>query len=182
MSTISLAASLPWLELGRKPPLSVEDFRFSCSGILPATEFQDLERLLEGGLGPYATAFGRSWAALENQIRNECARKRDPGLKSGFWMHKGYSVQAARFVMEAFHQETPMKREWLLDKGRFALLEELIGLDHLGVERVLAFAGQLRLVHRWDAFDAQRGRERFRALVDRAVEAALNERRTSNVE
>ncbi|MCF8108158.1 MAG: DUF2764 domain-containing protein [Desulfohalobiaceae bacterium] len=172
MSTIALAASLPWLELGRKPPLSMEHFRFSCSGMMQTVEFEDLERLLQGDLGPYATSFGHSWAALEIQIRNECARKRESGLKTGFWMHQGYSIQAARYVMEAFQQETPMKREWLLDKGRFALLEELIGLDHLGLERILSFAGQLRLVHRWDAFDEERGRKRFQDLVDRTVEAA----------
>ena len=172
MSHISLAASLPWLELGRKPPLTVEDFRFSCSGTLSPVEFQELEMLLKAELGPYATSFGRSWAELEIQIRNECARKRVPGLKEGFRMHRGYSVQAARVVMDAFHQETPLKREWLLDKGRFALLDELIGLDHLGLERILAFAGQLRLVHRWEVFDEQRGRERFRNLVERTVEQA----------
>ncbi len=175
MSYISLAASLPWLELGQKPPLSLKDFRFSCSGILQPSELQDLDSLLADRLGQFSTSFGRSWSALAVQIMNECARKRNPSLKSGFRMHSGYSVQAARFVMEAFHQENPLEREWLLDRGRFALLEELIGLDQLGLESILAFAGRLRLVHRWAAFDEQRGRERFQTLMEETLESAWNQ-------
>lgn len=172
-----LAATLPYLALGKSPPISIDDFRTSCSGLLKDPQFRDLDRLLDGNPEFCETPFGQVWSDLETQIINECARKRRPGLEKKLRMHRGYSVLAREMVQDAFNRETPQEREWVLDRGRFLLLENLARPGSLGLERILAFAGQLRLVHRWAQFDEQRGRKRFQDLVEETVKEVRSEER-----
>ena len=171
-----LAATLPSLTLGRPAPVSVAGFRFSCSGLLDEPELRDLDRMLDMSPGFCETPFGQAWSDLEIQISNECARKRRPGLEKKLRMHGGYSVQVREMVRDAFQRETPLDREWVLDNGRFSLLENLAAPGSLGLERILAFAGQLRLVHRWAQFDEEQGRKRFQELVEETVKEARSEK------
>jgi hypothetical protein len=170
MTFVYLAASLPLLSLDAKPPFSMEAFRMRCSGLLAPKERSELERMLQGQQEGFLTVFGRAWAALQAQMDNECARQRNLRLDQ-LRSHSGFSVQVRDLVLDAFNRENPLARERVLDAGRFALLEELAQSDPYGLPRILAFAGQLRLVHRWAGLDKDSGRKRFASLVEETVQS-----------
>jgi hypothetical protein len=172
MSFVYLAASLPLLSLDRRPPMSLQELQRSCDGLLAPEQRAELENMLWGRIQGMQTRFGRTWADYEAQLENECARKRS-NRPERLRSHAGYSIQVRDIVLDAFNRENPLERERVLDWGRFRLLDELGALNPLGLERVLAFAGQLRLVHRWAALDRELGRKRFQSLVEQTVQQLL---------
>jgi hypothetical protein len=89
-------------------------------------------------------------------------------------MYSGYSKEVAHLVHEAFNRENPRELEWRLDQGRWNLAQDLIPPERpLGFERILAFAVQLRLMHRWTAMDADTGQERLESLLQGLVSNML---------
>jgi hypothetical protein len=153
--------------------MSLDAFYLQCSGILAADELQDLENMVHHHLSECRTAFGRTWSAINTQMDNEMA-----ALRAQKWqiqtpwthLHPGFSLEVSRFVHEAFSRETPLETEWTLDQGRWKLSEGLISPERpLGLERILAFGIQLKLMHRWAALDADTGREQMNKLLERLI-------------
>lgn len=165
MSHVYLAASLPGLDLGHPPPLGLETFAARCAGVLEAPALADVQNLLAGEDHNLRTEPGRRWQALETQLRNEVATARRPNQDLAHPFYTGYSVEIRDSVRRAFGAQTPLKRERILDRCRFALLEELAEGNTLSLGRIIGFAGQLRLVHRWAGWDQQAGRRRFADMV-----------------
>jgi hypothetical protein len=144
---------------------------------LAPRDLQEGEHLVHNRLSECRTPFGRAWAGLNIQMDNEISALRAPGWEvhpPSPGMHSGYSLEVSRLVREAFSKETPLQTEWALDRGRWDLVQSLIKVDNpLGLERILAFGVQLRLMHRWAAMDAQAGKDRMKALLEPFVDQAL---------
>jgi hypothetical protein len=175
-----LAATLPVCALGQTPPFSLEGFLAQCAEVLTINDRQEVESIVLNRLSECRTAFGRAWSSLKMQMDEEITI-----LRAQKWqipappskMYSGYSLEVRRLVHEAFDRETPLQVEWTLDQGRWSLGQGLIPPDRpLGLERILSFALQLQIMHRWAAMDADTGDKRLTSLLEDSVSKALAER------
>lgn len=174
MSRIYLLSSLPALVLGQDSPLSLEAFLGVCA-ILSPEEQAEAARIIKGRHQELKTDFGRAWRDLDLQIRNQAMLIRAKSWNvSPAWPGSTaarYSVRARDMVSDAFELDSPLEREWALDKGRWALIQDLTRKDDpFGLDRVLAFGLQLKLVQRWAGIDKDHGREQFHSLVQACMD------------
>jgi len=171
-----LVASLPALSLDAAPPFSPEEFRFHCQGVLSDADLAELDLLLAGRAAEGRTAFSRSWAAGDAQIRNTAAKMRGAKLgveaKPFLHSHPGYTVWLDKEVSDSLAKANPLVRERGLDVARWNWVEDLALADPSGLPAVLAFAVQLMLVVRWSAMQEEAGRERLEQLVSQLEENA----------
>lgn len=172
-----LAASLPLCLLGQTPPMSAEQYRFQCSGVLSSEDLHELDLLIKDPLPECRTLFGQTWSALMRQMRFELA-----ALRAKQWATKppvpersfGFSQEVQRLVQEATSRESPLDMEWTLDQGRWALLQSLIPpANPLGLERILAFGVQLTLMQRWMTIAENKGQEGLTAVIQSNISKAF---------
>lgn len=176
MSRIYLLSSLPTLALGQDPPMSLEAFLRQCT-ILGMEEQAEIGRIIQGRHQDLRTGFGQAWRDLDLQIRHQImifrttawnvqSAKSEPSMSR-------LSVRARDVVNDALELDSPLEREWALDKGRWVLIQDLTSPDDVfGLDRVLAYGLRLKLVHRWGGMDRMKGRERFQALVKSCMDEA----------
>jgi hypothetical protein len=156
--------------------MSLESFQSRCA-LLSAEEQREAGLIIQGRYSDAESDFGRAWRDLDLQIRQQIAL-----LRSRTWnvspapagsMSSFYSVRARNVVNDAFELDSPLEREWALDKGRWALIQDLTRPeDPFGLDRVLSYGLRLRLVHRWAVIDRDRGREEFDSLVRACMDEA----------
>lgn len=168
MNRYFLISSLPTLSLDHAPQITAERFLESCRTYLGDAEADAAEALMTGG--PSAHPFAAAWRGRDALLRNAVAkaRARAAGTEASRWLRDtggAWDAQAERVAEEALQQPDPMRRERALDRARWAMAEELQGLDPMGADVVLAYAVKLSLALRWAALDAGLGLEAFDALV-----------------
>lgn len=171
-----LTSSLPALSLEAPPPLSPDEFRFKCQGVLNRGDLAELDLVLAGRAAEGRSAFARAWAGGDAQIRNTAAKMRGaklgveakPFLKS----HPGYAVWLDKEVSDALAKASPLARETGLDRTRWKFAEDLARADATGLPAVLAFAVKLALAARWAAMKEEAGRARLEQLVSQLEENA----------
>ncbi len=165
-----LVSSLPALSPDQAPPLSPDEFRFHCQGVLSAEDLAELDAVLQGRPGDGRSVFCKEWAAADTQIRNSVAKARGaklgveakPFLKS----HSGYRVWLDKEVSDALAKANPLACEIALDGARWKVVDDLARADAQGLAAVLAFAVKLRLASRWGAMEEAAGRARLDGLVE----------------
>lgn len=169
-----LASSLPMLVFGAPPATRLEDFVFSCMGVLSTEDYSDLQCLAEARPEATTTSFGQCWCALETQLRNAVATHRaahwHADARSAQHTHSGYSVFLERAVTDAFTKENPLEREKALDRTRWQLLDDLCAEDPFGSAAVLGHAIRLRIAERWSNMQEESGRKQLEELVDRLAD------------
>ncbi len=174
MSHEYLVSSLPLLFFGDPPPFTVEVFRARCAGPLGPDERRVLDRVTEGRAEEAAHPFAQAWVRAETQLRNEAARVRAArrGVDAAPFQrsHAGYSMAIHQAVSDAFEKPDPLEREQTLDRGRWALLDELVGQDRFGLGAVLAYALKLRIAERWAGMTGEAGAARLEELLAAAVD------------
>ena len=162
-------ASLPYLQFGQQAPLGLDKFMHMSANLLKASDFQELEALLENNQHKCSSAFAQKWFALDTQIRNNLVKARANKLQveasDYLYIHSGYSIFVDKMVKEALEQDNPLKMERELDRGRWQLISELSLNDHFGLDSVLCFGLQLKILHRWTALEAEQGRKRLENII-----------------
>jgi len=158
---VYLVASLPRLELTGSPPFSSVQLLFSCGGVLREDHWEDLRSIAEDRPQDVRAPEGRRLVDPEAQLRNALARLRagragaDQAVRSR--PHAGYDARVEEIAARAMAVEDPLEREMLLDRHRWALLEEAAVQPAFGVQAVFAYALRLRLVEKWAALSEQAG-------------------------
>jgi hypothetical protein len=171
MSRYYLIASLPTLSLDQPPQITAEAFLEACRAQLGGGDADAAEELMAGRESNHP--FAKAWRTKDTLLRNAIAkaRARVNGTDATQWLRPteggGEDTQTERLVEDAFQQPDPLRQERALDKARWAMLEELQGLNPMDVNIVLAYAVKLSLALRWAKLDAGRGREVFEKLVVR---------------
>jgi hypothetical protein len=177
MNCYYLIASLPRLMLDEKPLLSAGDFRALCLEQMGGRDARVVEVLAEGpdygtGAGEDAHPFVAAWQAREIQLRNAVVRARAERRKtdaaSSIRPHSGFDTTIEDAVESAFELPTPLEREKALDRLRWRILDELVGVDPFSAAVVLAYAVKLRLAWRWAALDPDRARNRVKSVLEKA--------------
>jgi hypothetical protein len=167
MSRYYLIASLPLLSLEHAPGITAEYFLAECRAHLGGADADAAEALMMGK--PSEHSFVKAWRAKDTLLRNAIvkARARATGSDPAQWLRPAqeYDTQIERLAENAFQEPNPIRQERMLDKARWAMVEELQGLDPMDGNVVLAYAVKLSLALRWAALDAAVGQETFNTLT-----------------
>ena len=173
MSHYYLIASLPLLSLDQPPQITAERFLDLCRTWLSGASAGAAEALMTGT--PSEHPFVKAWRGKDTLLRNAVAkaRARAAGTDPGSWLRpvQEDDTQIAHLVEEAFQQPDPLRIERALDRVRWTVAEEMLGLDLMDVNAVLAYAVKLSLALRWADLDTGRGREVFDACVALPMES-----------
>ena len=125
-NALYLLASLPMLKLGDQPPLSIEELRYSCTGVMSEQELSAFDALVAGD--DHEDPFVASYYAHETQLKNVAGRLRaaawGPDVRFSERSFVGFDVTFAKMVSDAFAKTDPLEREMDLDKARFSLVFE----------------------------------------------------------
>jgi hypothetical protein len=158
---VYLVASLPHLELDGAPPFTSSELLFSCGGVLRQDHWEDLRALVGGAPREVRSPEARRLVGAETQLRNALARIR--AERSGVEYearthpHAGYDTRVEELAARALAVEDPLERELVLDRHRWALLDEAASRAAFGVRAVFAYALKLRIVEKWSALSDAAG-------------------------
>ncbi len=174
-----LISSLPMLRLGVAPFLS-------------STRFLDL--VAEQGGRPLSDSLAgisllpkvsrgyeaeRYWYAMETYIRNYLLRSRcKKPVEIDLWQRPEQGVYPAldQQLHKALGAPNPLERERALDLIRWELLDEALLGEAFSVNALVVYRIRLLLAEKWQAHDAETGREVVSALVDKARDEARKTR------
>lgn len=156
-----LMASLPMLDLGDVPPLSMAEFRGRCEGVLDAPELAALDALLAGEESE--DEFVQAYQSREIQMKNVSGRLRaqawGPDVRFSERSFAGYDVTFAKMIQDAFSKSNPMEKEMDIDRARFWLVDALAGVGEGTVQHVYAYAIKLQICERWSRLNEKAGDE-----------------------
>jgi hypothetical protein len=169
MAYYSLVASLPSLEIGGEPPFSTEEFVDTCSQWVTEHEARVLRNILQGEGSSKSCPHCKAWNNIETQLRNAVARHRGQKLgidfKEFLQPHDDFSGEIEALVTDAFTRTDPVELEEELDRARWQLADEQVGLDPFSFEKVLAYGIQLRIVERWNRMDVHTGKKKIETVI-----------------
>jgi hypothetical protein len=169
MAYYSLVASLPALQIGDEAPFSTEEYIGTCAQWVTDQETAVLRALLLGEGNSKSCPHCLAWNNIETQLRNSSLKQRAQKLgvdaKEYIQPHDGFSGTIEVLVTDAFTRNDPVELEQELDRARWQLAEELIGLEPFSFEKVLAYGIQLKIVERWNNMDVHIGKEKLEAVI-----------------
>ena len=175
MSYYYLIASLPELDIDEPPGVTVEQFLFQCQGLLDPADFNDLNKVIAGDPVGVRSHWAAGWLAADTQLRNAVARMRAAQLNidaiNYLRDHVGARMDIETAVRDAFARDNPLERELVLDKCRWAILDEMAFADRFGFGAIIAFSVKLGIVERWQSCNVETGREAFDKFVLDSLEA-----------
>lgn len=159
-----LMASLPMLELGDVPPLSMAEFRGRCEGVLDQSELVALDALISGCVGEdIDDEFVTAYQSREIQMKNVSGKLRaqawGPDVRFTERSFSGYDVTFAKMIQDAFSKSNPMEKEQDIDRARFFLVDSLAGVGEGTVKHVYAYAIKLQICERWARLSEKAGDE-----------------------
>jgi len=158
---VYLVVSLPHLELTGAPPLTCAELLFSSGGVLRQDHWDDLQAIVENRVQDVRTPEARRLVDAETQLRNALARVRAQRAGAEYaaraHRHAGFGARSAEAAARAMATSDPLAREMLLDRHRWALLDEAAAQPAFGVQAVFAYAFKLRIAEKWAALSEQRG-------------------------
>jgi hypothetical protein len=161
-----LVASLPMLSYDAEHFWSVEQFLETCrqhlSGrhlrIVSAASLADLEPVLP------TCATLEQWRAWEIGLRNQLLslRAKRRGADEARYRVESPEVLAAQSVARnAFSQESPLQAEEVLNRGRWAHLDDLEVGHYFDVDKVVIYHLRLQILRRKALLEPAKGAERF---------------------
>jgi hypothetical protein len=161
MEYVYLVTSLPQLELANAPPFTSAELLFSCGGVLRQDHWEDLRAIAEERPRDVRTSEARRLVGAETQLRHALARIRAQraGVEYAAPAQRraAFDTRADEAAARAMAVDDPLAREMLLDRHRWAFLDEAARQPAFGVQAVFAYAFKLRLVEKWAALSDQRG-------------------------
>jgi hypothetical protein len=169
MAYYSFVASLPSLQIGDEPPVSVEEYIENASQWITEREIGILKAVLLNEPTASPCSLSEAWNNLETQLRNAVAKHRGQKLgvdyKEYLQPHDNFSGEVEALVADAFTQNDPVELEQELDRARWNLAEGLVGQETFGFEKILAYGIQLKIVERWNRMDVKVGKQNIEAVI-----------------
>ena len=158
-NAVYILSSLPMLQFGDVPPLSLAEFRSRCGSVLSEEELQALDALLSGeeSDNPYVQAY----QSRDNQMKNVSGKLRaqawGPDVRFTEKPYVGYDVTFAKMVADAFNKADPLEKEQDIDKARFWLADSLASVDDATMGSVFSYAIKLQICERWARLNNEAG-------------------------
>ncbi|MDR2617466.1 MAG: DUF2764 domain-containing protein [Treponema sp.] len=178
-----LAAQLPYLIYGQQVPMSSSAFKELAKGAMDKAEGDVLDFCALGFPGhaenrQAAPEFVRNWLDWERVLRLNLARGRAQKLRRDGSDQRAaadapeYPADAANAAKAALAQESPLEAEILLDKARWAAIENLQGIDAFSETAMYAYLLKLLLMERRQAFKTEEGFSEYKTLYASILENA----------
>ena len=171
-------ASLPHINYGDNPPVSSEYFREQCRMFLSKHDasltrycYYDPKLAIET-LKPTGSAFIDFLLLRERILTLSLARLRAARLNRPLPEEVPHDMpRAAAMAKTAIEMENPLEAELSMDRARWGILDELVGVDFFGVNNVYAYLLKLQLLERKLRLDSEKGAVEYRKIY----ETILNE-------
>ena len=171
-------ASLPYLSYGDTPPISSEEFREQCKGFLNKNDINLTRycsydpKLAVETVGSTGSAFLDFILMRERTLALTLANLRAAKLNRPSLGELAHDMPRAEAMAKAvFEMEDPLEAELSMDRDRWAVLEEVVGIDLFGVNTVFAYLLKLQLLERKQRFNFPKGSAEYRKIY----ETILNE-------
>lgn len=171
-----LVASLPLLTLDVERFWSADEFLGVCRSNLSARDFRLVSAASLTELGPTQPACRtlELWRAWEICLRSELAAlrgKRAGREQTATRLEAQFALSAQNAARAAFGQESPLQAEEMLERARWAHLDDLEVGHHFDVDKVVIYHLRLQLLGRRALRDPVRGEERFSESFETITEA-----------
>lgn len=152
------------------PAMALSDFVGLCEDHLLPRDLLALREALDDSLSSRNPAV-QAWREKNTQLQNTVAKTRahrrrldpSPFVRE----HEGFDPSIEQAVDEAFVTRSPLERERALDNCRWALIEEIEGVNTFSLPALLGYAWKLRLAERWTALSEEAGQEEIESMVHR---------------
>ncbi len=109
------------------------------------------------------------WWRFEASLRNELVRLRASALSldgEPYIAGNAPLYNLADLAREAFSQESPLAAETLLDRGRWAYLDELETGHYFDLEKLIVYYLRLQILERRALFTRERGLKHMQDIYD----------------
>lgn len=173
MNYYYLGASLPGLLMDVKPSISTEEFRRVASEHLTTSDLTalgDLESILDA---EPRHPFAKIWKNRETSLRNALVALRAQALKADpspyLRQPVFYDAAAEHAASEAISRSNPVEKEQVLDRHRWAVLDEMAGFNPFSSEAILAYSIKLSIVQRWSEMDTELGSQRAEQVISNKI-------------
>jgi hypothetical protein len=162
-----LIASLPALRWENPPPYGQPEFRVLCKGHLNAGDYAFL---LEARLDadPVSHPLLREWRKADFGLRNELARLRAKKLnvEAEPHLHPEYlDVLQAPRAQEILDAGDPLKTEMLLNRVRWARLNELETGHYFDLGFLLVYCLKMQILERNASFKPNIGQQKLELIL-----------------
>jgi len=77
--------------------------------------------------------------------------------------------RAEALARAAFEMEDPLDAQLSIDRARWGVLDEMLGLDVFGVNRIYTYLLKLELLERKQRLDAEKGATLYREIYDKIL-------------
>ena len=164
-------ASLPYINYGDKPPMSSEEFRGLCNHFLRSGDQKLLQfcrydsKLAVETVKPTGSSFIDILMLRERILNLTLAQLRAIKFNRPHEWDVPHEVPRAEALAKAaFEMDDPLDAVLTVDRARWGVLDELVGIDYFGVNNVFAYLLKLQLLERKQIFDAKKGSAAYREL------------------
>jgi hypothetical protein len=161
-------ASLPHLEFGNPPILSLQTFLSDCERLISPEDYTQIQKALgvdEGEAAPMSNPTTKSWQQFMNALRNQSAWTRatraqkdpQPYLKG----ERAFEADIVQAISAAEKNPNPLEGELLIDRLRWQKLDELCCGHFFDLEALIIYALRLKILDRFEKMDSVRGQQIF---------------------
>lgn len=171
-------ASLPHINYGDKPPMSSGEFLQQCKTFLSPGDLKLIQfcrfdpKLAIESTKPTGSAFIDAIMQRERILCLTLASLRAVKLNRPAHGEIPQDVpRAAALAKTAFEMEDPLEAALTMDRARWGVLDEMIGINFFGVNNIFAYLLKLQLLERKQNYDVTKGFAAYQELYD----AILNE-------
>ncbi len=178
------AASLPMINFDSALPMGVDDFIEDCYRLLPHEDAEFIQRLLarkimdyaflrqlvtesKGQIGYRNKAFQKG-VAFNRAFRNELAwfRAERAGKDPNDFIRgeRNPDPRIQEVIRTADKEENLLEAEMMLDRFRWAFLDELEQGHYYDIEFITIYGIKLMILERYHTLDSPRGEEIFKEI------------------
>ena len=164
-----LVASLPHLEIGCSAPLTVSALDEMLAETLPGSRLRAVAAYAGGGTFPDTCRVYREMAAFEIYLRTRIAQKRAEraGISFSPPDPETYFSEVDYGLAQASSCTDPLEREFLIDRMRWARLDELAMGHDFDLDALCIYRTKLVIVNKYNDFRKEAGTVNFSAALER---------------
>jgi len=156
-------SSLPFLTFGETPPMSSKEFIENSQKWISSDDWKALKSAAFGGKYQIKKSAGIYWKNWEDTLLNylAAARAAKLGKDQTPYLSKSGSADSLMksAVQEAVKAENQQKAEEVIDKLRWAFLDELSATHSFDFNVALSYLLKLKILERWASLDEETGKE-----------------------
>lgn len=154
---VYLVSSLPSLSFGQTPPMSLESFESEAKEQLTSAEFDALCKLDLKNLGETDSSNLKQFRELIMQLNADILEVRNAKVS-----HRAADIHTLSKVV---FEQNPLEREMSIMKWQWEQLTNIDFGETFSFTVVLVYKLKLRILHRINSFNADKGMEILESIV-----------------